>query len=93
MEVETRGCAIFLMDLARQQGLDDVGTISKNVIIQMLQKLYYLKSYIGSISDEDKLLLRIMMPVAKMFTAKKAVANASEGIECFGGQVKLKLIL
>ena len=50
-------------------------------------------SSLGSINDEDKLLLRIMMPVAKMFTAKKAVANASEGIECFGGQVKLKFML
>ena len=55
--------------------------------------LFYLISSLGSINDEDKLLLRIMMPVAKMFTAKKAVANASEGIECFGGQVKLKFML
>jgi len=41
----------------------------------------------GMIGDSDKLLLRLMMPVAKMYTAKKAVANASEGLECFGGQV------
>ncbi len=27
-----------------------------------------------------------MTPVAKMYTAKKAVENASEGLECFGGQ-------
>ena len=27
-----------------------------------------------------------MMPVAKMYTAKKAILNASEGIECFGAQ-------
>lgn len=40
----------------------------------------------GFISDSDRLLLRLMMPVAKMYTAKKAVANASEGLECFGGQ-------
>lgn len=40
----------------------------------------------GLIGDEDKLLLRLMMPVAKMYTAKKAVANVSEGLECFGGQ-------
>jgi alkylation response protein AidB-like acyl-CoA dehydrogenase len=38
-------------------------------------------------NDRDRLLLRLMMPVAKMFTAKKAVANISEGLECFGGQV------
>lgn len=41
----------------------------------------------GMIDDSDRLLLRLMMPVAKMYTAKKAVANVSEGLECFGGQV------
>ena len=40
----------------------------------------------GNISKEDSLLLRLMMPVAKAYTAKKAVSNISEGIECFGGQ-------
>ena len=38
------------------------------------------------ISDEDALLLRVMTPVAKMYTAKKAVQLTSEGLECFGGQ-------
>ncbi len=33
----------------------------------------------GLIEDSDRLLLRLMMPVAKMYTAKKAVANISEG--------------
>ena len=65
MTVDLRGCTVLLLDLARQQGLDDNGIIG----------------------DEDKFLLRLMMPVAKMFTAKKAVENASEGIESFGGQV------
>ena len=40
----------------------------------------------GLLTDSDRLLLRLMMPVAKMYTAKKAVANISEGLECFGGQ-------
>ena len=40
----------------------------------------------GCISNDDKLLLRLMMPVAKAFTAKLAVTNISEGIESFGGQ-------
>ena len=39
------------------------------------------------IGDSDRFLLRLMMPVAKMFCGKKVVANASECIECFGGQV------
>ena len=40
----------------------------------------------GCISNDDKLLLRLMMPIAKALTAKMAVSNISEGIECFGGQ-------
>jgi len=64
MEVETRGCTILLLDLARQLGLQDCGLIG----------------------DEDSLLLRLMTPVAKFYTAKSAVATVSEGLECFGGQ-------
>lgn len=70
IEVDVRGCTVLLMDLARQQGLEDMNMID----------------------DSDKLLLRLMMPVAKLYTAKKAVANTSEGIECFGGQVICKLL-
>ena len=39
-----------------------------------------------SIADEDALLLRLMTPVAKMYTAKRSVELVSEGLECFGGQ-------
>ena len=64
MEVETRGNTVLMIDLARQQGLEDS----------------------GSIGDNDKLLLRLMTPVAKLYTAKKAIELASEGIEAFGAQ-------
>jgi len=64
MEVETRGCSLLMLDLARQLGLHDV----------------------SAISDQDLLLLRLMTPVAKLYTAKMAVATLSEGLECFGGQ-------
>jgi len=64
MEVETRGCCVLLLDLARQLGLHDCGLIN----------------------DQDSLLLRLMTPVAKFYTAKSAVATVSEGLECFGGQ-------
>jgi len=40
----------------------------------------------GKASEQDAMVLRVMMPVAKAFTAKLAVANTSEGLECFGGQ-------
>jgi len=40
----------------------------------------------GQAGDVDSLLLRLMTPVAKFYTAKSAVATVSEGLECFGGQ-------
>jgi len=40
----------------------------------------------GKISDQDLLLLRLLTPVAKMYTAKSAMSVISEGLECFGGQ-------
>jgi len=64
MEVETRGCSILMLELARQMGLHDN----------------------SSISDQDLLLMRLMTPVAKLYTGKMAVATISEGLECFGGQ-------
>ncbi len=36
-------------------------------------------------NDTDRLLLRLLTPVAKLYTAKLAVASASEVLECFGG--------
>ena len=39
-----------------------------------------------TISDQDAMLLRLMTPVGKMYTAKRAVELTSEGLECFGGQ-------
>lgn len=39
-----------------------------------------------TISDQDLLLLRLLTPVSKFYTAKASVAVVSEGLECFGGQ-------
>jgi hypothetical protein len=39
----------------------------------------------GEASDEEKALLRLLTPVAKLTTAKQAVAVASEALEAFGG--------
>lgn len=35
--------------------------------------------------DEERVLLRLLTPVAKLYTAKQAVAACSEVLECFGG--------
>jgi hypothetical protein len=39
----------------------------------------------GEAGDEGRALLRLMTPVIKLYTAKQAVAVASEALECFGG--------
>jgi alkylation response protein AidB-like acyl-CoA dehydrogenase len=38
------------------------------------------------VNDEEKQLLRLLTPVAKLYTAKKCMQVVSEGLECFGGQ-------
>jgi putative acyl-CoA dehydrogenase len=40
----------------------------------------------GEASPAESELLRLLVPVAKLYTAKQAVAVASEAIEAFGGQ-------
>ncbi|XP_058014751.1 acyl-CoA dehydrogenase family member 11-like isoform X2 [Ahaetulla prasina] len=37
-------------------------------------------------TEQEKHLLRLLTPLTKLYTAKQAVAVASEGLECFGGQ-------
>jgi acyl-CoA dehydrogenase len=39
----------------------------------------------GEIGEADALLLRLLTPIAKLLTAKQAIAVASEVLECFGG--------
>jgi alkylation response protein AidB-like acyl-CoA dehydrogenase len=49
-------------------------------IAELLGRVEY-----GIASDEERLLFRIGTPLVKLYTAKQAVATASEAIECFGG--------
>ncbi|KAI8507261.1 hypothetical protein Bbelb_146410 [Branchiostoma belcheri] len=37
-------------------------------------------------SEQDQLMLRLLTPITKLYTAKQAVAVCSEGLESFGGQ-------
>jgi alkylation response protein AidB-like acyl-CoA dehydrogenase len=55
-----------------------------------LHLLFFLVELLGKdecreASDADRALLRLLTPVAKLFTAKQAIAVASEAIEAFGG--------
>jgi putative acyl-CoA dehydrogenase len=43
------------------------------------------KEEAGTASEADLRLLRLLTPVAKLYTAKQAIAVASEAIEAFGG--------
>ncbi len=40
----------------------------------------------GAASGDEQALLRLLTPVAKLYTAKQAIACVSEVLECFGGQ-------
>lgn len=40
---------------------------------------------LGQATERDALVLRLLTPVAKLYTGKRAVATASEAIEAFGG--------
>ncbi len=40
----------------------------------------------GAASSDDQALLRLLTPVAKLYTGKQAITVASEVLECFGGQ-------
>ena len=40
----------------------------------------------GVAGENDKALLRLLTPLAKLYTGKQAIAVASEALECFGGQ-------
>jgi putative acyl-CoA dehydrogenase len=39
----------------------------------------------GTATADELAMLRVLIPVAKLYTAKQAVAVASEALECFGG--------
>ncbi len=39
----------------------------------------------GIATDEERVLFRLLTPIAKLTTGKQAVAVASEALECFGG--------
>jgi alkylation response protein AidB-like acyl-CoA dehydrogenase len=43
------------------------------------------KSEVGRASASDEILLRLLTPIAKLYTAKQSIAVTSEVLECFGG--------
>jgi alkylation response protein AidB-like acyl-CoA dehydrogenase len=43
------------------------------------------KTETGKASASDQMLLRLLTPIAKLYTAKQSIAVSSEVLECFGG--------
>ncbi|CAL1534839.1 unnamed protein product [Lymnaea stagnalis] len=67
MEVETRAATIFVLEVARLLGRQEVATE-------------------GNELKAEADVLRLVVPLAKLYVSKQSVAVASEGLECFGGQ-------
>jgi hypothetical protein len=61
-----------------------IAALSKDILNEDI--LYAGKQETGCATYHEQLLLRLLTPIAKAFTAKEAVAIASEGIEAIGGQ-------
>lgn len=63
----------------------EVETRAATLLVLDLARLLGLEEC-GAATADERHLLRLLTPVAKLFTAKQAVAVVSEGLECFGGQ-------
>lgn len=55
------------------------------ILVLCISRLLGLQE-VGKSARQDDDLLRILTPVAKLYTGKQAVDVVSEGLECFGGQ-------
>jgi alkylation response protein AidB-like acyl-CoA dehydrogenase len=53
--------------------------------LTFFQTLLLGRSETGEASPNEEAVLRVLTPLTKLFTAKVAVASASEVLECFGG--------
>uniref|UniRef100_A0A8C4NCG6 Acyl-CoA dehydrogenase/oxidase C-terminal domain-containing protein n=1 Tax=Eptatretus burgeri TaxID=7764 RepID=A0A8C4NCG6_EPTBU len=76
MEVETRGALLLTLEVARLLGAAEGRNWGQQEDAQQEIKMV--------IRDEH--LLRLLTPIAKLYTAKQAVRVVSEGLECFGGE-------
>jgi hypothetical protein len=70
LEAETRGCTHFTYDIVERMGKHEWRELEEN----------------NNTEDANGLMLRLMVPILKLYTARQGVAVVTEGIECFGGQ-------
>eukprot|EP01103_Thecamoeba_quadrilineata_P004480 TRINITY_DN14216_c0_g1_i1.p1 TRINITY_DN14216_c0_g1~~TRINITY_DN14216_c0_g1_i1.p1 ORF type:complete len:631 (-),score=128.85 TRINITY_DN14216_c0_g1_i1:44-1909(-) len=55
-------------------------------VFDLIKQLGRLETLPEKETQKENVLLRLLTPVCKLYTAKQAVAVASEGLESFGGQ-------
>ncbi len=60
-------------------------TYQSNALLTFFMTRILGKEETNMATESEKALLRLLTPVAKLFTAKHAIASASEHIEMFGG--------
>lgn len=60
-------------------------TYQSNALLAFFLTRLLGKEECGSASETDRSVLRLLTPVAKLYTAKQAIKSASEYIEMFGG--------
>lgn len=73
LEMETRAATLLVLEVARLLGKQDADSLAPAGAAKLT-------------SEREDLLLRILTPLMKLYTAKQAIAGISEGIEAFGGQ-------
>ncbi|KAK7474338.1 hypothetical protein BaRGS_00034386 [Batillaria attramentaria] len=72
---------LHIQTLARME----VETRGAELLVLEVGRLLGLEE-VGVATDTEKQLMRLLVPVMKLYTGKQAIAVASEGLECFGGQ-------
>ncbi|XP_078467763.1 acyl-CoA dehydrogenase family member 11-like isoform X1 [Lampetra fluviatilis] len=73
--------ALHMQTLARME----VEARGAFLLVMEVARLLGLEE-VGDATPRQRLLLRLLTPLAKLYTAKQAVAVVSEGLEAFGGQ-------
>jgi len=64
-------------------GLEVEARGSLHLVVHLVHMLG--KEEAGTASADESAMLRLLMPLAKLYTAKQAIAVAAEGLEAFGG--------
>ena len=72
------------MPIADDDRLRDITQTDHLITLQSVRLLG--RQEVGSATDEEVLLLRLLNPLSKLFICKQSMSTISEGLEAFGGQ-------